>query len=759
MRAIPLLISLILCIYIEANSPFRSDLYRKFENINKHIKKIEVKPKWHENDRDFYFFNHQEQAVKFFDTSSLKVENFLSTNNLEELIEISKVPYSMDKLFSELKFVSNKQATLKYEDRYFVFDLSSMTIRFETKLNTPVIRTIKTPDHHMSQYPQSEILSPRNSFLLTISKNKPALRISYSETLLDIDFKDPISEMVHWKLYSSTWLEQEKLIAITNENFTGASTFDMNYDWSSTTPWTIRDIPYVSAKDAPAPQELYIINTETLKAEKISTGKPEHIYYEIREKISNTSLIFSTTNKFFSERSFYLYDSKKGINFLFTEKSKTYLMNNPIGARTGNLRTYFNKNYAHFLSEQSGRAQIYRIDLTTGDLKQETRSPFSIDEIISYDEENDTLYFQALGEDDNPYHLHVYKHRNGKMKRLTQLGYTHGKTMTQKVYNGRHHEENVYLSPDYSVMVNNFSNLTTPNRVIVKSLTKDRMRHLGQSNDQQLLNMGWKKPIEVKAYATDNKTKLHGVLHLPSHFDPNKKYPIIDFIYGGPQYRFTTWNYAEEANQFAYQLAELGFIVLMMDARGTPDRNKNFTDFNYKKFGQVEVFDHKYFIEQIAKDLSFIDISKVGVIGSSYGGYQTLQFVTRAPKFFKVAVANAAVADIRDVHSISSIMYMGDPITNSESYEESAVINHIDKLEAKLLIIHGARDYNAPLFGMMKLMQSMVERNIYFDQFIDPITAHSRRAYTWQKIARYFHEHLEPVPNSSQLDKIVNYKR
>lgn len=722
---------------------FPKDSYQKFRHIDQYIKEFHVQPKWAKDNSGFHFFDHQKEEVHFFDFKTFKTNQYLSLKNLEVLKSLVSYEGSSYEFFRAVDFVANKQMTLEYKGEYIVFNLSTLKVRFRSKLLKPTPRIINEPKNLMS-FPEYEVVSPDNKYLVTLTNNELALRLPGSETTLKINVENNDVKRFNWAFYSVKWLKGSDYFIITNDNISKAQTFDLNFDWSTKRPTTYRNVPYTSPTDKMTPYELYIVNTKELKANRIIADNIDKAYYEIREKTSNTSFIFSVVNRLYSERRFYHYDIDNGTRFIFKETFKTYLMDNQIGGRGQLLKSYKGKNYLHFLSEKSGRTQIYKIDLISGKRERLTNVKYVIDDILSYNDSTDSLYFTAFGEDSNPYHLHIYKYTNGELKRLSKLGYNFEKSMAYKAYNGQGLFDSTFISPDFKVMVTNFSNLKNPMQSKVINLTSNKEITLGKADVTELLSKRYRHPIEVKAFATDKRTELFGQIYLPSHFDKSKKYPIIDFIYGGPQLRQTSWSYFDKRKHFAHQLSELGFIVLMMDARGTPDRGKDFQDFNYKKFGQLAVYDHKFFIQQIAKKYKFIDLSKTGVIGSSYGGFQTLNFITREPDFFKVAVANAAVADIRDVHSISSMMYMGDPKTNMDAYEQSSVFNQITNLKAKLLILHGARDINAPLFGMMKLMQKMVENDIYFDQFIDPITAHSRREYTWEKMARYFHDHLSP---------------
>jgi hypothetical protein len=156
----------------------------------------------------------------------------------------------------------------------------------------------------------------------------------------------------------------------------------------------------------------------------------------------------------------------------------------------------------------------------------------------------------------------------------------------------------------------------------------------------------WQPPEEFSVLAEDKRTKLYGVIFKPRAFDPKKSYPVIDQIYAGPQTTWAPHAFLEPQSIQPQALAQIGFIVVMLDARGTPHRGKAFQDVVYRNFGRWEVPDHVATFRELAETRPWMDLSRVGVYGGSFGGYMTVRAMLLEPDFFKVGVANASIPDL-----------------------------------------------------------------------------------------------------------------
>jgi dipeptidyl aminopeptidase/acylaminoacyl peptidase len=258
-----------------------------------------------------------------------------------------------------------------------------------------------------------------------------------------------------------------------------------------------------------------------------------------------------------------------------------------------------------------------------------------------------------------------------------------------------------------------------------------------------LMDLRPNPPEEFTVKAADGKTDLYGVLYKPFDFDPSKKYPVLDSIYAGPQ---TTWVPRRfTADPRGQAFAHLGFIVFVVDARGTPDRGKAFQDVVYMNFGRNEIPDHVATLKQLAAARPFMDLSRVGVFGGSWGGYFAIRALLQAPDVFHVGVAMAPVTDLRQVNHD---LYMGRPEDNKEGYDFGSNLLLAGKLKGHLLLMHGTADLNAPFTATIQMIDALVEAGKPYDLIVLPEQTHRPEGrsvmYSMDAQKRYLVDHLKP---------------
>ena len=246
-------------------------------------------------------------------------------------------------------------------------------------------------------------------------------------------------------------------------------------------------------------------------------------------------------------------------------------------------------------------------------------------------------------------------------------------------------------------------------------------------------------------------TELHGFLYVPFDFDPGRRYPVIDYIYNGP---FTKWvprTFLDPRGAQSQALAQLGFVVMIVDGRGTIGRGKAFQDVVHRRWGQHEIPDHAAALREVAATRPWMDTSRVGIHGGSWGGYMTLRAMLTHPDVYHVGVAVAFVADLIDHASLPIEGYMGLPEDNPEGFATASNLALADRLEGKLLLIHGTSDVNATFSACMKMVSALVQAGKRHDLVVLPAADHwmqrgpgGEGAYLDRARREYFVEHLEP---------------
>jgi dipeptidyl aminopeptidase/acylaminoacyl peptidase len=231
------------------------------------------------------------------------------------------------------------------------------------------------------------------------------------------------------------------------------------------------------------------------------------------------------------------------------------------------------------------------------------------------------------------------------------------------------------------------------------------LRVLSRANVDALHDLQWRPPEEFVVRAADGRTDLHGLLYKPYDFDQSATYPVIECIYGGPHLSlmgtwgrlgsFLGWDDAIPCQA----LAQLGFIVFIVDGRGTPDRGKAFQDFGHGEMGLHEIPEHVSVLKGLARERSYMDLKRVGVLGRSFGGYLVLRAMLTAPDVYHVGAANDAFVELDDIQAHrpevrSYVPYLGWLEENRDAYALVSVLPLVKKLEGKLLLSHGEGSYS-----------------------------------------------------------------
>jgi dipeptidyl-peptidase-4 len=232
----------------------------------------------------------------------------------------------------------------------------------------------------------------------------------------------------------------------------------------------------------------------------------------------------------------------------------------------------------------------------------------------------------------------------------------------------------------------------------------------------------------------------------PTDFDESKQYPVLMHVYGGPGAQ-TVENSYDAFNDFWYQtLADQGYIIVSVDNRGTGARGRDFKKVTYKELGKYEVEDQIAAAVYLGK-LPYVDASRIGIWGWSYGGYMSSLCITKGADVFKTAIAVAPVTNWRFYDSVYTERYMQTPQENASGYDENSPITHVKLLKGNYVLVHGSADDNVHVQNTMRLIEAMVQANVQFDLFIYPDKNHgiyggNTRYHLYEKMTNYVLENL-----------------
>lgn len=382
-------------------------------------------------------------------------------------------------------------------------------------------------------------------------------------------------------------------------------------------------------------------------------------------------------------------------------------------------------------SEREGRNHLYLYDGQTGErTRQLTDGKWVVREIEHVDEDNRQVYFTASGrEDSDPYLRSLYRVDldGSDLTRLTSEQADHS----------------VDVSPSGEYFVDTYSRTTEkPVTVLRQSADGEIVLTVEEANIERLQDTGWTRPEPFHVQAADGETDIYGLMWRPSDFNPSQKYPIVEQIYTGP-HDFHVPKTFDAYGSSAQAIAELGFITIMVDGRGTGGRSRAFRNFSYENLGGVTV-DHVATIRQLADQYDFLDTSRVGIYGHSAGGYDSAHALLTRPETYDVAVSSAGNHDQRLDKAWWNELYMGYPV--GDHYEKQSNVSLASNLQTDqhLMLAHGEVDNNVPPSETLRMVDALIEANKDFDLLIMPNEFHgmSSDPYFLRKRWDYFVEHL-----------------
>jgi len=297
----------------------------------------------------------------------------------------------------------------------------------------------------------------------------------------------------------------------------------------------------------------------------------------------------------------------------------------------------------------------------------------------------------------------------------------------QKLLTPEDATHDVTMAPDGRAFVDAASTPTTPQTTVVRDADGSEVMDVARQDISKLQAAGWKPltPIEVKA--RDGKTDLYGFLFKPANFDAAQRYPIVDFVYPGPQAGSCGSRSFVAVHQDMESMAELGFVVVCLDGMGTPDRSKSFHDALYGDMADNTIPDQVAGIKQLAAKYPWIDAERAGIYGHSGGGAAAAAAMFHFPDFFKVGVSESGNHDNRVYEDDWAEKWLGLEKKNADgttNYDSQANENFAKNLKGHLLLIHGTMDDNVPPNNTLLVVEALMKANKSFDMLMVPNVPH-----------------------------------
>jgi len=358
-----------------------------------------------------------------------------------------------------------------------------------------------------------------------------------------------------------------------------------------------------------------------------------------------------------------------------------------------------------WISERDGFNNLYHYDFNGALIKKLTSNEFVVKDIADY--KNGKVYFTATGE--SPLDTKMFSVTlKGKQSEITRLGGTH----------------NVSISTDGKFFHDHYSSHDVPSKDVILNASGKIVETLMESPDMlSEMKIG---EAEISSLTAKDGTKLYSRLIKPSDFDPDKKYPVLVYVYGGPHAQLITNSWLDGASLWMYWMAEQGYLVYTVDNRGSGERGFAFESQIHRQLGKVEMEDQMSGVEYL-KSLPYVDGDRLAVHGWSFGGFMTSSLMLRQPGTFQVGVAGGPVTDWKYYEIMYGERYMDMPEENLKGYEEASLLTHAGNLEGDLLLIHGTVDDVVVMQHNFALVQKFVELGIQMDFFPYPMHKHNVR--------------------------------
>lgn len=459
-------------------------------------------------------------------------------------------------------------------------------------------------------------------------------------------------------------------------------------------------------------------------------------------------LVFVSTSRDHKQENVRIADCETGeVKDIFEEKVPTQFES---GRRSINWKYLSATDEIIWYSERSDWGHLYLYDAVSGALKNQiTSGNYVVREVLKVDQKNRLIYFIASGKepDVNPYFKYLY-YVDFKGNKLTLLTPEKG-------------DHTVSFSPDGKYFTDSYSQPDIPPVHIVRNMKGKLIATLEKTDISRLTATGWKPPTPYTVRSADNRWDLYGLMFCPSNLNKDSKYPVVVYIYPGPQGGSVgSWSFSP-ARRDNQALAELGFVVVELEGSCNPNRSKSFHDACYGNMGENTLPDQIAGLKQLAEKYIFLDLDRVGIWGHSGGGFAAASAMFKYPDFFKVGISESGNHDNRNYEDDWGERYIGLETINDNgisNYESQANEIYARNLKGKLLLAHGGMDDNVPPSNTYLVVDSLIKANKDFDLVIIPNARHGYGAdsdYMMRRRWDYFVRNLlNAVPPKEFIIKI-----
>lgn len=734
--------------YAQKNDSLSAKQYEQAEsfmayNTSKFVDGGPVRPNWLAGDK-FWFLKSTSAEIKFMLVNPAK-------KSMVPAFDHQKLAAALSKLSGktiDAKLLPFRTITFSADEKEIEFTVELKNYKYLVAKNQLTeVAKIAVVDAQPRRRANPEVLSPNGKLAAFIKEDN--LWVRNTETNEQTQLTADGQKNYGYATDNAGWTHSDAAILRWSPNSQKIATFKQDQRQVSDMYLVTTNVgaPKLQAWKYPLPGdkvipmiERVIIDVAQKKVVKLNIPADPH-RASLSDDISSSGtfddvdwnedasqLAFLSTSRDHKQEKFRIANAETGeVREVFEEVVATQYES---GQGTINWRYLAKSNEIVWYSERDDWGHLYLYDATTGKLKNQiTKGNWLVTQLLKIDEKTRTLYFMGGGKEaGNPYFAHFYK-----------VGFDGNNLTLLSPALGNHQ---ISFSPTANYFIDTYSQPNVPAVSELRDLNGKLISTLDKTDVSRLIATGWKAPTPVNVKAADGKTDIYGLVFTPTKMDPNKKYPVIDYIYPGPQGGSVgSWSF--NASRGDHQaLAELGFIVVLIEGTSNPLRSKSYHDMSYGDMSTNTLADQITAIQQLAKTYP-MDINKVGIWGHSGGGFATATAMFKYPDFFKVGISESGNHDNRNYEDDWGERYNG--LAENVNYEAQANQTYAHQLKGKLMLAHGLMDDNVPPSNTLLVVDALIKANKDFDLVLFPNSAHGFGPFSPYMMRRrwdYFVKHL-----------------
>ncbi len=634
-------------------------------------------------------------------------------NNSDALLTLSDFQKLSLSRFPAFKFVDSQTIQFRHNQHLVLFNIEKKTVSLQLSIpenaeNLSFCETSKTLAYTKGQ--NLFVLNKDGEMQITFDSEKGILNGHY----------------VHRREFGITkgifWSSTGKQVAFYHKDESMVNDYPLVDFMAREAEYTPIKYPMAGMKSHQVTVGIY--DLESRKTIFLNTGKPdEHYLTNISWGPNEQFVYIAELNRGQDHMQMNKYEVSSGekVKTLFEETSNTYVEpQHPIIFSSSDPEQFY------YWTRKDGWFHLYLYDTSGKQIRQITKGNWEVTNFYGADKKY--VYIQSTKESPIERHLYKVKITNGEITRLDRTAGTH----------------QANFSSDFNYLLDQWEAFNIPGQTDLSTSAGKLVRTINKADNPVAdFQFGENKIVTIKA--DDDSTTLYGRMILPANFNQAKKYPTIIYVYGGPHTQLVNNTWHNDVRWWQYYMTSHGFILFTVDSRGSGNRGAAFENVIHQNLGIAETADQMRGIEYL-KSLPYVDANRIGVHGWSYGGFMTLNLMLRHPETFKVGVAGGPVVDWSMYEIMYGERYMDTPQENPTGYQEANMTNHVNNLQGKLMLVHGAQDPTVVMQHSMKFLRECVRQNKPVDFFTYPTHPHNvrgkDRVHLMDKVSQYFLDYL-----------------